>query len=69
MISGEGNYTAIDLELLKDEKARDIILNKTFLFSPDQARFIGDSSILKKNFLEVMKLHSTRRIKNHLVQR
>ena len=50
MISGEGNYTAIDLELLKDEKARDIILNKTFLFSPDQARFIGDSSILKKNF-------------------
>ena len=48
MISGEGNYTAIDLELLKDEKARDIILNKTFLFSPDQARFIGDSSILKR---------------------
>lgn len=48
MISGEGNYTAIDLELLKDEKARDIILNKTFLFSPDQARYVGDSSILKR---------------------
>ncbi|MFZ7158847.1 DNA primase family protein [Avibacterium avium] len=47
LISGEGNYTAIDLELLKDDKARDIILNKTFLFSPDQSRYIGDASIIK----------------------
>lgn len=48
LITGEGNYAAIDLEILKDPKAIDIILNKTFLFSADQAKYIGDASVIKK---------------------
>lgn len=48
MLSGDGNHEAIDLEILQDDKARDIILNKTFLYSADQAKYIGDASILKK---------------------
>lgn len=48
MLSGEGNHEAITLEILNEDKARDIILNKTFLYSSDQSRYIGDASIFKK---------------------
>ena len=47
LITGKNNYTSIDLKILEDEKARDIILNKTFLFSPDQSKYIGEASIIK----------------------
>nr|DAM63905.1 MAG TPA: dsDNA helicase [Caudoviricetes sp.] len=48
LISGEGNYAAMDLDTLKDNKSRDIILNKTFLFCPDQPKYVGEASIIKQ---------------------
>lgn len=48
MLSGDANHVAIDLETLqRDSKTRDMLLNKTFLYAPDQGRYIGDSSVLK----------------------
>ncbi|QNS14714.1 DNA primase family protein [Mannheimia bovis] len=48
MLSGDDNHEAITLSILNEDKARDIILNKTFLYSSDQAKYIGDASILKQ---------------------
>lgn len=48
MLSGDDNHEAITLQILNEDKARDIILNKTFLYSSDQAKYIGDASILKQ---------------------
>ncbi|QPB42676.1 DNA primase family protein [Rodentibacter haemolyticus] len=48
LLAGENNHEAITLETLNNEKTRDIILNKTFLYSSDQSRYIGDSSVFKK---------------------
>lgn len=48
MLSGDDNHEAITLDILNENKARDIILNKTFLYSSDQAKYIGDASILKQ---------------------
>ncbi|ARU64612.1 DNA primase [Histophilus somni] len=48
MLSGDANHVAIDLETLqRDSKTRDMLLNKTFLYAPDQGRYIGESSVLK----------------------
>ncbi|WP_386692528.1 MULTISPECIES: DNA primase family protein [unclassified Lonepinella] len=48
LISGDNNHAAIDLEIIKDPKAIDMILNKSFLYSADQPKYIGDASIIKK---------------------
>lgn len=48
LLSGDGNHCAMELEILKDDKARDVILNKTFLYSSDQSKYVGDASIVKQ---------------------
>lgn len=47
LLAGKGNYASVNIKDLENPSARDIILNKSFLFAPDQGRIATDGAVLK----------------------
>ncbi|TCK01681.1 putative DNA primase/helicase [Volucribacter psittacicida] len=48
LLSGNGNHEGITLKELDNPVSRSKVLDKTFLYSSDEGRYIGDSSTFKK---------------------
>ncbi|TCP95326.1 putative DNA primase/helicase [Cricetibacter osteomyelitidis] len=48
MLAGSNNSEPISLKALNDERQIVKILNKSFIYSSDESKYIGDSSIFKK---------------------